>query len=327
MLGGQERHPFEKFPGFNPFLLYRLSKVITEFKPDVVQVNGARSVKYGAMARRFNRNGRWILIYRNIGIPQDWVRGWHYRSLYQKVIMPRIDGVVGVSETTLQSVRDFYNLPIPMTHIPRAVAPKTLEPTRTPESVRRAVETPSEAPVILYVGSLSAEKRLDRFLRVTQRVLKNIPNLRVWVIGDGPQRSDLEREVKKTGLVETVCFLGVKEDVADYMSSSDLLLLTSDTEGIPGVILEAGWLGLPAVATRVGGVPECVLDERTGLLVEPDDEVGLAQAVVQLLQQPQRRRQMGRNAQTFVKDKFTIDKIAQKYIDFYQQVREHSRSI
>jgi glycosyltransferase involved in cell wall biosynthesis len=322
ILAGQENHPFEKIPGFNPFLLHQLFKVITKFKPDVVQVNGARSVKYGAMARHFNRDGRWVLIYRNIGNPQDWVRGWHYRSLYRKLIMPRIDGIVGVSQNTLQSVKHSYRLSIPMTHIPRGIAPETLIPKRTKDVVRREEETPLEAPVILYVGGLTPEKRLDRFFRVVHRVLENIPNLRVWVIGEGFHRTELERQIKKIGLVDTVYLLGVKENVADYMSAADLLLLTSDTEGMPGVILEAGWLGLPVVATRVGGVPECVLEGGTGLLVQPDDEVGLVQAVVQLLQQPETRRQMGRRAREFVQERFTIDKIAPKYLEFYQQVRE-----
>jgi glycosyltransferase involved in cell wall biosynthesis len=327
MLGGQERHPFERFPGVNPLLLYRLSKVITEFKPDVVQVNGARSVKYGAMMLHFKRNGSWVLIYRNIGNPQDWLRGWHHRSLYRKLIMTRTDGIVGVSQNTLQNVKDTYRLSIPMTHIPRGIAPEDLVPTRTRVAVRRELETQLEARVLLYVGSLTAEKRLDRFFRVVRQVLKVITKLQVWLIGDGPLKSVLHEQAKTIATLDSIRFLGVKEEVASYMKAADLLLLTSDTEGIPGVTLEAGWLGLPVVATRVGGVPECILHSKTGLLVEPDDEVGLVQAVVQLLQQPQRLRQMGRNAQIFVKDKFTIDKIAPKYIDFYQQVREHSRSI
>ena len=84
--------------------------------------------------------------------------------------------------------------------------------------------------------------------------------------------------------------------------------LTSDTEGIPGVILEAGLMGLPVVATRVGGVPECVLANETGILIDTDDEEGLAEAVLMLLKNPLKRKEMGKRAERWISENFTIDK-------------------
>ena len=321
MLAGQERHPLEKSPGFHPLLLKRVIQQINNFKPDVVQVNGARTIKYGALAQYFCRHQSWVLVYRNIGNPNDWVLGRRRQLFYSRLIMPKLDGVVGVSQTTLDNLTNFYALTIPTTHIPRGIDPKALNFSLSRDVVRAKTQTPPLAPLILFVGSLTPEKRLDRLLRAVRQILSHhLPDLQVWIMGGGPLRPELEKQVESLGLNETVHFLGVQADVATYMQAADLLALTSDTEGLPGVILEAGWLELPAVATRVGGVSECVLDNETGLLVEPDDEDGLVQAMLSLLQYPEQRATMGGKAKSWIGKNFTIEKISQKYVDFYQQV-------
>jgi glycosyltransferase involved in cell wall biosynthesis len=105
------------------------------------------------------------------------------------------------------------------------------------------------------------------------------------------------------------------------MQAADLFLLTSDTEGIPRVILEAGWLGLPVVSTRVGGIAEFVWHEETGLLVAPENETELAQAIVRLLRSCSERYQLGQRAKALIQANFTIDKIAREYVAFYRQVQ------
>ncbi|MDL1873864.1 glycosyltransferase [Cytophagia bacterium CHB2] len=320
LLNGKPNHPFEKFPGINPFLLRRLLHAIDEFKPDVVQVNGARTVKYGAFASYSCRDASWALIYRNIGNPSDWLHGWHYRMFYQKLVMPRLHGVVGVSRKTLQAVKDFYGISVPIKNIPRAVDPASLVPTISRDTVRRQTKTPNDAPVLIFVGSLAPEKRLDRLLRLTQQVRLQMPKLHLWLIGSGPLQSTLRQQAHSLGIAESVRFLGVQSNVADYLNAADLFVLTSDTEGIPGVILEAGLLGLAVVATRVGGVPECVLDGDTGILVDRQDEQRLAEVVCDLLHDSARRHKLGARAKNWVGANFTIDKITGDYVEFYQQV-------
>jgi glycosyltransferase involved in cell wall biosynthesis len=331
LLAGQEDHVLEKFPGVHPRLLYRLLQIVAEFQPDVIQVNGARTVKYGAFICRFCRHRSWVLIYRNIGNPQDWVQGWQRYFFYQKLVLPKLDGIVGVSQTTLQNLLNFYHISssvtyiptgvsVPVIQIPRAVSISSLVPTISREEIRQKIQTSLEAPVLLSVGSLTSEKRLDRLIRVVSQVRSHLPALQVWLVGDGPLRPALEQQVKAAGLVDVIHFLGVQVDVGLYMNAADLFLLTSDTEGIPGVVLEAGLLGLPAVATRVGGLPECVIEGETGLLMDSHDEAGFAQAILRLLRNSQQRIEMGAKAREWVRANFLMDKIARQYIDFYRQV-------
>jgi glycosyltransferase involved in cell wall biosynthesis len=130
----------------------------------------------------------------------------------------------------------------------------------------------------------------------------------------------LENQVRIENLSDQVVFLGLQANVATYMNAADLLLLTSDTEGIPGVVLEAGLLGLPVVATEVGGVPECIREGETGVLMDPEDECGLANAVVDLLQDHQRWSRLSNSARVWIQREFTISIIAQRYADFYHHV-------
>ncbi|GIV76561.1 MAG: hypothetical protein KatS3mg050_0955 [Litorilinea sp.] len=187
-------------------------------------------------------------------------------------------------------------------------------------AVRHATDTPGDAAVLLFVGSLSVEKRPDRFLRVVAQVARRCPHLHAWLVGAGPLREALEQQAATLGLAERVHFLGVQADVFSLMAAADLLLLTSDTEGVPAVVLEAGAMGLPVVAGRVGGVPEAVRHGETGLLVDPQDEAGFVVAVQALLAAPERRAAMGRRARDWVVKEFNMEKIALQYLEFYRQI-------
>jgi glycosyltransferase involved in cell wall biosynthesis len=320
LLSGKEHHPFEKLPGFHPDLLRGICQVIDDFGPDTVQVNGARTVKYGAFAKSFGRTGQWRLVYRNIDNPTYWVRDGLHRWFYRRLVMPRIDGVIGVSETTLHAVHALYGLSVPSRFIPNGIDPVPLEATPAPEIIRRDKQVPPECSVVLFMGSLTEQKRPDRFLRVLRSVYEREPNIQGWILGDGPLRAELESLARNLGLLDVVRFWGYQREVAPYITASDLVVVTSDSDGIPAVVLEAGYLGKPVVATRVGGLAECVVDGDTGRLVEPKDETALAQAVLELLRNSQLREAMGNRATKWIRGNFTMDTVGRQYLEFYQEV-------
>lgn len=319
VLDGRENHPAETRLGFHPRLLSRLRRTVHDFHPDIVQVNGSRSVKYGALAGRLDRRP-WGLVYRNIGDPRQWIRSRGQRAFYRWAVMPRIDGIVGVSEETLSAVKTFYPLAVPTARIPRALDVGRFKPARSREEVRRDVSSPPDAPVLLFVGSLTPEKRPDRLLRILALVRRHLPDTRLWVLGDGPVRDDFLRQCRDLDLAGSISMFGARTDVADFMAAADLLLVTSDTEGIPGVAIEAGASGLPVVATRVGGVQECVIEGQTGLLAEVTDENGFAAAVLRLLDCPASRAAMGDQARRWVSESFDLRVVAQQYLQFYERV-------
>lgn len=174
---------------------------------------------------------------------------------------------------------------------------------------------------ILFVGRLTPEKRPDRFLRVVSEVIKRHPRqpIRAKVAGNGPLRPRLMVLAQELGLgPDQLEFLGEQRRMDEVYGSADLLLLTSDSEGTPNVILEAMAHGIPVAATRVGGVADIVGE--AGLTVERDDEDGLTAAALRLTSDPGLRESMGRKGAGYVADFHSLGALRDGLIDVYMRV-------
>jgi glycosyltransferase involved in cell wall biosynthesis len=149
---------------------------------------------------------------------------------------------------------------------------------------RLRLALPPEDFIVLFVGMLVPIKGLDVLIEALAKIEGAKPV--VLLVGDGPLRSDLERQAADRGLVDHLRLVGRQssEEIPIWMAAADVLVLPSRSEGRPNVVLEAQACGLPVVATAVGGTPELVRDGKTGLLVESDDAQALAQAIERLRQ-------------------------------------------
>jgi glycosyltransferase involved in cell wall biosynthesis len=158
------------------------------------------------------------------------------------------------------------------------------------------------APVlILGAGRMVEQKRFDRFLQVIAAVrARSAQKIRAVLAGDGPLRSALEAQAAGLGLTGEVEFVGVQASLTELYRQAHILLLTSDHEGTPNVILEAMASGLAVVATRVGDVPSIIEDGRTGFTADPGQTTALAEAILHLVQDEDCRREIGLRAQQFV---------------------------
>jgi glycosyltransferase involved in cell wall biosynthesis len=317
-LDGREGHPLDRLPGWQPALLRRLRRVLDRERPAIVQANGGATLKYAALAA--GRRAPWKLVYRNIGDPRAWLADPLRRAVYSRLVAPRVDGVVAVARSVLPALDAIYGPQVPKIHLPTAVDPEALRPSRPASVVRAEAGTGEGDPVVLYAGSLAPEKRVDRLLRAVAAARAEVPGLTLWIAGDGPLRPELERHASALGPPGAVRFLGARHDLPDWLGAADLLALVSDTEGVPGVLLEAGAAGLPVVATRVGGVPECVEDGRTGLLVEPGDEAALTAALARLARDRDLRRALGEAARQRVLRDLTLPEVARGYARFYRRL-------
>ena len=317
---GRERSILERAPGIHPGLLATIRRAVDAFAPDIVQTNGGRTVKYGA-ALTFTHKRRWRLIYRNIDSPTFWVRGRLRENLYRRMVMPRVDGIISVSETTLQEVRAFYGPQAPSIFVPNGVDLRGLAVRETRETVRQRYGTPLPAQVLLFHGNLGPQKRPDRFLRTAAAIIRGgAADVHAWLLGDGPELDRSRQLAADLGIAGNVRFVGCHADVASVVAACDIHLSLSDTEGMPAAVIEAAHLGLPTVAFQLGGMHECVKHGETGLLVPAGDEAAFVHACLSLVTAPSRRALMGETARRWVDGRFSIECVGEQYESFYRRV-------
>ena len=175
----------------------------------------------------------------------------------------------------------------------------------------------SGAPRVVMVARMNAHyKNHVGFLRIAAEVHKRMPAAEFLLVGDGPLRPEIERQSAALGLGDRVIFLGDRRDIPAVLASTDVAVLTSDSEGLSNVILEAMAAGLPVVAYNVGGNAELV-NEQGGALIAAGNESEFAAAVLRLLSDASLRAQQGKNARQFAEQNFSLDRVCRRYEDLY----------
>lgn len=168
-----------------------------------------------------------------------------------------------------------------------------------------------EVPLIGFIGRLVHEKAPDLFLRAVPEVLNRFPNARFCVVGDGVMKNDLSLLVDALGVREFVTFLGGRDDVSSLISCFDFVVIPSRREGFGLVALESLAQGKPVIASRVGGLPELVQDGQNGLLVPPGQPSAIAEAMINLLDNPEQVKKMGYLAREMIQGQFSMDAMMQ----------------
>lgn len=177
--------------------------------------------------------------------------------------------------------------------------------------------------LIGYIGRLSKEKGIRYLIEACAKLDKVGLPLKVLVIGDGPQRDDLEKLAQKNGLQNKVFFLGFLSDVENWMPAIDVFVLPSLTEGTPMALLEAMAMGVPVVATNVGGVPDIINNGVNGILVESQDSDNLARTLNDLFQHPREMKIMSDNARETIKNQFNVYNWCRSIEKQYYSLIEH----
>lgn len=168
-------------------------------------------------------------------------------------------------------------------------------------------------------------KNQDLFLRAAARVAGCFPDAEFVLVGDGPNRSGLERLAGELGIANRVKFLGERKDIPSVLASLDISVVTSDSESLSNVILESMAASRAVIATRVGGNAELVQEGKTGLLIQSRDIDELVHALENLLKNPFLRLAMGHNAKIVARRDFSLSRIATQYEDLYSSLLEQKR--
>ena len=222
-------------------------------------------------------------VYRSIGDPRAW-SDHGVRRARTALMLRRARIVVALWAGAAETMITRHGVPAERVRVvPNGVAahrcPVPDDDAR--RSARARLDLPIDAPVVAFVGSLTTEKRVEHAIDAVARD----DELHLLVVGDGPRRGELAAHAARVA-PRRVHFAGVQPDIAPILAAADAVVLTSRTEGMPGVLIEAGLAARPTVAYDVGGVAEVVVDGETGLLVPAGDVTALTGALRTVVDDP-----------------------------------------
>src|SRR5689334_4456632 len=190
-----------------------------------------------------------------------------------------------------------------------------------PTSVREAFWLPTNAPIVGCVGALVEHKGHRHLIHAAVDIVRAIPEARVVILGEGELRDELTRMIHELGLERHVLLPGFRPDVLSLLKTFDVFVMPSITEGLGTSILDAMACGKAVVASAVGGIPEVVAAEETGLLVPARNPTALAAAVVRLLGDRPLADRFGAAGRTRVEQRFTAERMVQETLDVYRRLR------
>ena len=287
----------------------RLARIVRERHVDILHAHTSHAHTLACLTRRIARRAK-VVVHRRVSFPPKthFLNRWKYREPDRIIaVSGKVDDVLreaGVPE----GKRALVHSSIDVSRL--QVAPAS----RTDLGVAEAV------PLVVSAGALVGHKDHATLLAAMPAVLREIPAARLLLAGEGELRPKLESQITALDLASAVRLLGHRTDVPSIIRTADLYVSSSWSEGLGTSVLEALAAEVPVVATVAGGVPEMVLDGRTGYLVPNRNPEALAAAIIRSLQHRDHARKMARAGAQLVRDKFTVDRMVEGTIRVYESL-------
>lgn len=313
----------EKPPGFRPEIFRRLRKLFRVLEPDIVHTHQIGALCYAGRAA--SRVGVPVVVHTE--------HGKNYASRRRTRWLGRLAGRYAqrffcVSRDIAEELGTCRI--VSKTKI--ALAPNGIDIAkfRNPAAgidARCELGIPPSAPVIGAIGRLNEIKRHDLLIRAFARLKLRSPDARLLLVGDGPKRSELEQLAAELLPADCVRFVGYQSAPERYLQAMDIFAMSSRSEGMPLAVLEAWAAGVPVVASRVGGIPELIVDGHTGLLTEFDDVQGLADALERLLRDQALAQSIRCAAGKRVETQYSLSQMAANYQREYEELLSGSATV
>lgn len=290
--------------------LWKLRRLMASRHIDIVNTHSGRDTQLAGMAARtLGKQRPCIVRTRHLALPIS--------SLFSYVTLP--DHVVTVSRFVASYLA---SAKVPIERI--TVVPTGIDLSRyqitTPGSLRAELGLANDAPLIGTVAILRRKKGHAELVEAIPTVLKKFPDAHFVFAGDGPQTDNLNQRIRELGLTRNVHLLGLRRDVVNVLASLDLFILPTHQEALGTAFIEAAAMGVPAIASRVDGVPEVVCDGKTGLLVPVGDSAAIAASIIRLLADNPLRKAMSAAARPWVEAHYSREVMVESMLSVYQKL-------
>jgi sugar transferase (PEP-CTERM/EpsH1 system associated) len=309
-------HEMHKRPGNDWRMIPKLTHLITELKPDIVHTRNWGTIDAIAAAKI---KGVSAIIHGEHGWNMDDPLGHNFKRRIVRRILSgaAVDRFVAVSEDIRKWMIDSIGIKdSKIAKILNGVDTKRFCPGDK-NGARRALGFSEKDVLIGTVGRLDPIKDQQLLLQAFSGLQGDRKDLRLILIGDGPERRSLESVKEKLSCKDRIVFLGERNDVDKLLPALDVFVLTSKNEGMSNTILEAMAAGLPIVATSVGGNLELVTQDKTGFFFEPGDIRGLTEALKFYMEHEEERRLHGGNGRSKAEQHFSLNRMVEEYESLY----------
>ncbi len=313
-------------PVYDPVAVARLVRVIREVRPHILHTHTAKAGAVGRAAALLTGDAR----------PPVIVHTYHghvlrgYFDPLRTEIFRETERALARHTTRLIAVGPEVRDDLVAQHVAPAekfsvirlgidLESRTLGSERRGE-FRTLFGVPGDRFVVGWIGRMTAIKRVPDVLAAFRMLLDRGVEATLCLVGDGPDREEIERHAHELGVARHTLFVGYQRDVAPYYAFFDAFLLPSANEGTPVVAIEALAAERPVVATRVGGVPDVVADGEDGFLVEPGDVKALADALERLARDPELRRRFGAAGRARVVPRYRVERLVDDVDALYREL-------
>ncbi len=279
---------------FNPVKIFRLLRLFRKFRPDVVLLNASHELKFVGLLAKMAGVPH-IVFRRGLSFPPkpNLVNRWYFRHV--------VRGFLTNSHETYERFRRLFPS---IASYPNQVIHNGIPLEQWPLPT-----VPKEPFLIGLSARLSPEKGVDRALEIMERLHRQGAPARLHVLGEGPQRLELEALIRQKGLESSVFLLGFVEDVQAELGRCQVFLFTSLGEGTSIAVIEAMALGLPCVAYEAPSMGELIVDGKTGFLIEAGNQEKMAERIMELLENESLRQEMSRQARSQVENHFSFTRV------------------
>jgi len=313
-----------KGPAIDFLIIPKLIKVMRRYKIDIVHTHLWTADFWGRIAAKLAGIPIIISTAHNVDIWKPKLFLW-----FDRVLSKSTDKIIAVSK----KVRLFY---IEKAGIEKdklitiyngVASKKTGIEAGDRLKKRKELDLGSKDKIIAVIGRLVEQKGHIYFLEAMKKISSEIPKLKALIIGDGPLKNRLMDKARELGLEGKVIFTGIREDISEILPLIQFLVMPSLYEGLPIVALEAMAQGKPIIATEVGGIPEAVLHNKTGILVPPGNPSLLAESIIQLTESCELRKSFGKEAKKLVREQFDLKQMLKHTQAIYDEASNPKKQL
>lgn len=310
--GGFKVHSMRMRGDADVFSARRISDIIRSDDFDIIHMHTGHAHMVGAMACAFNSSPACI-VSKRVAFPINKGPLGIARLKY----FWRIDVYVAVSDAVKNVLIAAGVRPSRIHVVNSGIVPPTVG---SGLAVREEIGVGADQKLVGNIGALVEAKGQRYLLEAAPLILKEMPETRFVIIGDGKLESKLKDIAFRLGVSDAVCFAGFQEDIGRYLTAFDVLVVSSLMEGLNNSAIEAMMVGKPVVGTDVGGIPEIIEHGKTGLMVPCENHIALAEAVLDILNNPEKAAAFGSAGREVAYKKFTVERMVSGTIGVYEKV-------